>query len=133
MSFKGLFVGINRYSDPQIRDLQGARWDAIALAALFEDTFPGIEVATLLDEQATLAALRQALEHTLASAGVDDVVFFAFSGHGSPDHRIVAHDTELVRPETALPMGDLAAAFRASPARALVCVLDCCFSGGAPA
>jgi helicase len=34
------FVGVDRYSDPLIRDLAGAGNDARALWALFTDTIP---------------------------------------------------------------------------------------------
>lgn len=58
----------------------------------------------------------------------------SFSGHGTHDHRLVAHDTVVVDlGSSTIPMQELAARFKASRARAVVCVLDCCFSGGAPA
>ena len=41
MSFKGLFIGIDRYSSAEINCLSCARRDATALRALFMDTFGG--------------------------------------------------------------------------------------------
>src|SRR5262249_48026875 len=75
-----------------------------------------------------------AVEDTLGAAGPDDTVLLSFSGHGTRDHRLVAYDTlrsNLVA--TTLPMQELATAFRRCRARAVLCILDCCFSGGAPA
>jgi replicative superfamily II helicase len=134
MAFLSAFIGIDRFADPGIRDLAGCRRDALALWALFGDTVPDARTELLLDHEATLARVRAALSATLDGATKDDVVFVSFSGHGSTDHRLVLHDTDRTRlPETALGMGELAEAFKRSQAKAILCVLDCCFSGGAPA
>ena len=39
---KAIFVGVNRYLDPAIPELGGARRDALALWALFTDTIEGL-------------------------------------------------------------------------------------------
>ncbi len=71
---------------------------------------------------------------TLDRAGPDDVVLLSFAGHGTHDHRLVVSDTQMASlPGTTLSMAELAERFRASDARAVICFLDCCFSGGAPA
>jgi hypothetical protein len=38
MRYRLVFIGVDRYSDPQIRDLSGAVNDARALWSLFTDT-----------------------------------------------------------------------------------------------
>ena len=87
-----------------------------------------------MDDAATVSAIQQVLQTTLAEAGPDDTAIVSFSGHGSRDHRLAAHDTRLdALHETTIPMEELAEAFRTSSARAILCILDCCFSGGAPA
>lgn len=53
MANRFTFVGIDRYSDPAIRDLSGAGNDARALWALFEDTFPNSQSELLTDGDAT--------------------------------------------------------------------------------
>jgi helicase len=132
--FLAAFIGVDRFADPTIRDLSGCRRDAIALWALFSDTFADIQSARLIDEQATLQNVRAALESTLGTAGPDDIVVISFSGHGSADHRLILHDTDRNRyADTTLDMGELAARFKASQAGIVICILDCCFSGGAPA
>jgi helicase len=128
------FIGVDKYRDPQIRDLTGARRDAKALWALFCDTIPDIEAKLLTDENATTAAIRYTLDETLGMAGPDDTVILCFSGHGSHDHRIVTHDTALNSlADTTISMEELATRFNESKAKAVLFVLDCCFSGGAPA
>ena len=57
-----------------------------------------------------------------------------FAGHGSPDGSLVLFDTDTADlVHTALPMAALAEAFKRTKARAVLCILDCCFSGQAPA
>ena len=115
-------------------ELGGARQDATALWALFIDTLPDLSARLFVDEVATYADVSQALLGTLSSALPDDVVVIAFAGHGSPEGHLVLYDTDGSNlPATALPMSSLADAFRVSRARVILCVLDCCFSGQAPA
>lgn len=129
MGFRGVFVGIDRHSSPQVQDLTCAARDATALAAVFEDTLGG--ACTLLtDAAATRCRIVESLE-ALATSSPDDTVVIAFSGHGSEDHRLVAHDSELGDLDgTALPLAQLEDMFTRIPAKRLLLVLDCCFSGG---
>ncbi|RPD44145.1 DEAD/DEAH box helicase [Hymenobacter sediminis] len=128
------FIGINRHSDQAIDDLNCARRDATALWALWQDTLPATRPVLLVDEQATQSCINELLTQTLDAATEEDVVLLTFSGHGTHNHRLVAHDTDLENlAETTIPMSDLAERFRQSKARHILLVLDCCFSGGAPA
>jgi helicase len=131
MAFKALFVGINKHQDPGILELTGAVRDAHALHALFQDTFSDIDARLLTDSEATLEAICSNLDRTLATSTPDDVVVISFAGHGTEAHQIVAYDTDIG--SSTLPMDELAAKFRSSPARAIFCIVDCCFSGAAPA
>ena len=88
----------------------------------------------LVDDEATLERIDRALQRTMDNAGEDDVVVLTFSGHGTHDHRLVTYNSVIDRlADTTLSMDDLAQRFKASKAKAIICVLDCCFSGGAPA
>jgi helicase len=134
MAFRAAFIGINKHSDPGVPELTGASRDASALHALFADTFSDIRAKLLLDETATLDTIRTVLDDVLGQAGEDDVIVLSFAGHGTPGHQIVAYDTDRDSPgDTTLPMDELAARFQASRARAVLCIIDCCFSGAAPA
>lgn len=131
---RAAFIGIDRYSDNQISDLNGAVRDATALWAVLSDSMPDLSSALITNENATLDAINAALDVTLGAAKPDDVVLISFAGHGTPDHRLAAADTcanDLV--DTTLSMADLAERFRRTRARAVLMLLDCCFSGGAPA
>ncbi len=134
MAIKAVFVGINKHSDPAIPELSGARRDAMALWALFTDTIEELAARLLVDEQATYTAVSEVILGTLEAAQEDDVLIISFAGHGSPDGSLVLFDTDSTDlPGTALPMRALADAFKNTKARTILCILDCCFSGQAPA
>src|SRR5919199_1201726 len=92
MALRGLFIGIDRFASPRINWLSCARRDALALHALFADTFgPG---GTLLDDK---NATRAAIESWFAAAAAcspDDVVVITFSGHGSTTHELLPYDAD---------------------------------------
>ncbi len=129
MAFKGLFIGIDRYASPGVDWLSCSGRDAMALHALFTDTFGG-DTILLMDAQATVAAIREKFER-LAMTDPDDVVVIAFSGHGTETHELVAHDTEPFNlEETTIALTTLGEWCARIPARRLLIILDCCFSGG---
>lgn len=129
MAFKGLFIGIDRYASPGVNWLSCSGRDAMALHALFTDTLGG-DTALLMDGQATLAEIRANFER-LATADPDDVVVISFSGHGTETHELVAYDTEPFNlDETTIPLTTLGEWCARIPARRLLIILDCCFSGG---
>lgn len=90
-----VFVGIDNYRDPAIRDLTGAARDATALWALFVDSMPDITAQLIRDSSATASSVRAALKQALEGSAPEDLVIITFSGHGTHDHRLVLHDTEL--------------------------------------
>ena len=134
MAVTAVFVGINRYQDSAIPELAGARRDALALWALFTDTIEGLAARRLVDEEATYSEVTDAILGALEGAQEDDVIVITFAGHGSPDGRLLLSDTDATNlPGTALPMSTLVDGFKGTGARAVLCILDCCFSGQAPA
>ncbi|WP_416740643.1 DEAD/DEAH box helicase [Pseudomonas sp. NFX71] len=131
---RAAFLGVDRHSDPFISDLTGASRDATALWAILSDSIEGLDAPLITNENATLNVLRSTLDATLGEADDEDVVILSFAGHGTPDHRLVVHDTCIDNlPTTTFGMDELARRFRESKARAVVLLLDCCFSGGAAA
>jgi len=127
--FKGIFIGIDRYQSQHINWLNCAKRDATALHALFTDTLGG-EAVLLTDQNATRAEIeKQFIE--LAKCSPDDVVVVFFSGHGSDTHEIVTFDADKSDLEnSSIPLSTLTDWFSRIPAKQLVCILDCCFSGG---
>lgn len=128
------FVGIGRFADPSITELTGCVRDAMGLSTLFEDTFADIDNQLLVDEAATADAIRRSVLAILDAAADDDAVVIAFATHGTEDHRIVAFDTSFADLDnTTVSMNTLADSFRRCRARFVLCILDCCFGGEAPA
>jgi helicase len=135
MSYKAAFIGVGKHASPLINDLNGAKKDAIALHALFIDNIKNLESTRLVDEEATHEQIRQLLVKVLLDATAEDTVIVSFAGHGSGDHRLVAYNTEADSrfENTTIAMTELAELFSKSKAKAILCLLDCCFSGEAPA
>ncbi len=86
----GVVIGIGKYKDPDIPFLRYAVNDAREIYNILTDpqygNFPRENVKLLLDEQATLTAIKSAMGTYLArKAGKDDTVCIYFAGHGSPE------------------------------------------------
>lgn len=134
MATKACFIGIDKYLDTGIRDLTGAVKDATALWSLFSDSIPSIEARLLSNEHATIDNIKNAISSLLASATKDDTVIVSFSGHGTHHHRLVTYNTSKAALDgTTISMDEIAALFKQSPANIILFILDCCFSGAAPA
>lgn len=134
MSLHAVFVGVNKHLDPRINELTGAAKDATAIWALFKDSVSDMSDHRLLDSDATAANIRGALDATLGAASDADTVVVFFAGHGTPRHQLVPYDANVdsIDPST-IAMQELVDRVKSTNARACVIVLDCCFSGGAPA
>jgi replicative superfamily II helicase len=131
MHFHGLFIGIDRYASEEIAELTCARRDAVALEALFADTLSGSGKTSLLtDADATRGRIESEFQQ-LTNCSPGDTVIISFSGHGAPHHGLVMHDTDLKNLDaTTIPLNLLSLWFSRIPAKRLILLLDCCFSGG---
>ncbi|MGA4838887.1 DEAD/DEAH box helicase [Streptomyces sp. G45] len=130
MTFHGLFVGIDHY-ESHFNLLRYAQRDATVLHALFSDNLEG-QATLLLDDAATRERITAEMRH-LAEVSTDaDFVVIAFSGHGTLGGALATYDTLPDRlAETSLSLDDFSELARGIQARALLLVLDCCFSGHA--
>ncbi len=94
-------------------------------------------VTSLLDGQATLEAIRQALGSIAGRAKPEDTVIIFFSGHGarigdpaSPDSALIPVDCDPADiSATVLPEVDFSTALARINARRLVVLIDACHSG----
>jgi hypothetical protein len=80
-----LCVGVSDYKDPSIGDLSYCDDDARDWASYFQGK--GYTVKTLIDSQASEAAVESALFSIIAGADADDQIAFATSGHGTTASR----------------------------------------------
>ncbi|NNK62833.1 MAG: caspase family protein [Gemmatimonadetes bacterium] len=134
-------VGVGDYRSDDIPDLDFAPADARAVKEFLESDAAGPfdEVLYLENEQATGAAMREALFVFLQQADWDDLVVIYYAGHGAPDPGrpdnlyLLPTDAELgALAATGFPMWDVKTALRRQIAAERVLVIaDACHSAGA--
>ncbi|MEV8289270.1 DEAD/DEAH box helicase [Streptomyces niveus] len=131
MAFHGLFIGVDNYQNPGLPALSFARRDAIALHALFSDNYPGL-ASLVLDRDATKDRLLTEMRQLGRDSRPDDFVVITFSGHGTRTAELATYDADRASlAETALRLDEFTELIDAIPAKRLLVVLDCCFSGSA--
>jgi uncharacterized caspase-like protein/tetratricopeptide (TPR) repeat protein len=133
-------VGVSNYQNLKPEEqLKFAHRDAEAVAAFLRSPegggFPSNQIKVLLNEQATVAAIRTALGSWLArSAESQDVVYVFFAGHGVVENNegyLLAHDSD---PQnlyaTALSVAELnRIVSERVHTREQVVIVDACHSG----
>ena len=135
-------IGIANYRN--ISPLPDAvRNDARDVAAvLTSNAYCGYEprnVHLLLDDDATLAGMRTALDSVAEASGPDDTVVVFFSGHGArlgdpadPESALLPVECDGRTPETtSLSETEFSSALRRISAQRLLVLIDACHSGGA--
>ena len=78
MKAKALFIGVDRYEDSEIRNLECASADARELS----ERFAGFGFDTVVLENPNRREVEQAVETATAGLGSGDVFLFFFAGHG---------------------------------------------------
>lgn len=139
---RALVVGLARYSE--VSGLPNAVLnDARDVADLLRSGeycgFPAANVRLLLDEQATLRALRGALAELAIASDEDDTVIVFFSGHGArlgqaPEETsaLVPFDTRFSDLEgSTLSESELSLSLAKIKAKRLLVLIDACHAGGA--
>jgi uncharacterized caspase-like protein len=138
-------IGIDRYRDPSITELQYAAADANAFYD-FLITKGGVKPSNarlLLNKDATQVNIRRALGDFLKQKALkDDEVIIYYAGHGTTDPEPTAEGglakylvpwdadpTSLFA--TGIPMEEIDHIFARLAARKILLVQDTCFSGGA--
>ena len=93
MTFKSLFIGVDKYQSPLISNLSCSVRDAMGFHGLFGDAFGTASSMLLTNDQATRSNIQKAIED-LQRSDSDDVVVIGFSGHGSDSHHLITHDAD---------------------------------------
>lgn len=137
---RALVIGLAGYAEAaRLPDavLNDARDIASVLLSPEHGGFPPANVLTLVDGQATLAALRISLRDLARSADPDDSVLLFFSGHGG---RFAGDQTSFLMPidfrasdprGTVLMEDEFSEALAAIPSRRLLVLVDACHAAGA--
>lgn len=136
-----LVVGIGKFADPEIAELQYTAKDARDFARFLVDEahFPAANVHLLTDDGATRESILKTLQQMILEVRADDLVALYFSSHGSPYQPgqglggigyLVTHDTSLDSIFVdAIEYQRLTEMISLLPARRIVTFLDSCFSG----
>jgi hypothetical protein len=135
-------IGVSQYESEDIPDLEFAEDDAQAvydfLTSSAAGPFDEDHVLFLKNEEATGAAMREALFVFLQDADWDDLVMIYYAGHGAPDPNrpdnlyLLPYDSDLdAMAATAFPMWDVKTALRRQiSAERVVVIADACHSAG---
>lgn len=134
-----LVIGISSHQTPTWNLPSSVADDARDFHALLTDpqycAFNTNNVQMLLDQAASLAALRQALEALAKRCDRDSTVLIYYSGHGgrlagAGEGYLIPADVGTNLEESALSSTEFSQALQAIPARRVVVILDCCHAGG---
>ena len=137
-----VIIGISEYSNPRIKNLSYADRDARDFAEFLKSTagggFEPERMKILLNKEATLQNIKQALYNFLRQTVDKDLVVIYFAGHGAPEptnpsnNYLLTYDTDPNSLETsAFPMWDVNTALtRYIPSKRVVVFSDACHSGG---
>lgn len=135
-----VIIGVGQYASEDIPDLEFARADAQAVYDFLKSDAAGPfdDILFLADEEATGAAMRQALFVFLQQADWNDLVVVYYAGHGAPDPSrpdnlyLLPTDADLNSlAASGFPMWDVKTALRRQIAAERVLVIaDACHSAG---
>lgn len=137
-----LLIGVANYQQVTVLPsaiLNDARDIAATLTSPSYCAYEPINVVTLLDGQATRAAVLNGLAELSARAGTDDTACVFFSGHGAvvgtpgaEDSVLVTVDTDLADIEgTSISSDEFARALSQIKAKRVLVFIDACHAGGA--
>jgi hypothetical protein len=139
-----VLIGVSeyKYNEGGLGDLSYAHKDAEAIRDFLKSPnggdFRDEDILYLVNDQATLATVSDALKRFLTKAGPNDLIYLFLAGHGAPDpydpQRLyfLLHDTKVADiPRTAFPMERLREFLDQQKSQArLICFLDTCHSAG---
>lgn len=139
-----LIIGISKYRNNArgIQNLEYADVDARALYDFLQQPTAGgfsrENMLLLLNEQATISSIRDAITNFVARASENDLLLIFFAGHGAPDPSapqnlyVLAHDTSVdAMSQTALAMTELRRSVdQIVKSKRMILLLDTCHSAG---
>lgn len=130
-------IGLGRYREKNIPAVRYATRDAEVMARYLQNVggVAADDMKILIDDGATRSDLEAYIEDWLPRrVKPDSTVFFYYAGHGAPDPAgkeafIVPFEGHPDFPAKLYPLNRLYAALAKLPAKAVVVMLDSCFSG----
>lgn len=139
-----VIVGVSeyKYTDAGLKNLSFADDDAQAIAAFLQTpaggSFSSGDIKLLVNQDASLLAVRSALMDTAKRAKTEDLIFIFIAGHGAPDPLapqnlyFLMADTKVVdMSRTAFPMSELKQILDTQvSAQRVIALIDTCHSAG---
>ncbi|MGI8638710.1 MAG: caspase family protein [Pyrinomonadaceae bacterium] len=139
-----VIIGVSDYKfqDAGLKNLSYADDDAQAIASFLQTPagggFSSADIKLLLNQDASLAAVRSALNDTFKRAKSNDLIFVFIAGHGAPDPLasqnlyFLLTDTKVVdMARTAFPMNELKQMLDTQvTAQRVFVMIDTCHSAG---
>ncbi len=128
---RAVIVGVLAWQDPSIPTFStAARQDQEFYQILLQRGVPASNMTLLLDDQATRAAVVEALQSQVAATQPDETFLFYYAGHGVQGAQgqvlLVPYD---YRRQPGVSMADLEALLTPLKAERTLLFADCCFSG----
>jgi len=119
-------VGVLAYPDGQAWPEEGRR-DADMIGQLQARGVPESQITFITDQNATLAAVREAFDAVTAAAAADATLWLYFAGHGTKLENGVG---ELMLYDGGWPIPDVFSTIeRRFPGKTALLFADCCYSG----
>ena len=134
MNYKGLIIGVNKYKDSTITALDKVIVDVMAIGNILSSSHLGYEknLQAITGKDATVLKITNELEDFLTNCNQNDILFLYWAGHGSSnnDGCFITYDTECsCMTHTNIPMNAVRQLIENSPAKAIISLFDCCYSG----
>lgn len=133
-----VIIGIDAYDSNRLR-LDTCVPDARRLGEILGTTQGYEDVRLLLDQDASLKALREFFKDLPNQVGEDDRLLLYYAGHGvalpdqeqpsRPEGFLIPQDARPGDSDTFLPMRELNVALEQLTCRHVLLVLDCCYAG----
>ncbi len=139
----GLFIGISRYKDSRIRNLNICHKDAVLMALAMKEHGRLDGLGILINEKATRENIKKAFEELKRKSNPGDIIFIYWSGHGATcadtggdeadgrDEFLIPYDGNVDDIENTMVLDDaLGRWIQELDGRKVVVILDACHSGG---
>ena len=138
-----LCIGVNKYRDPNIRDLRACANDALAFYQVCRNELrvPESNIVTLLNEGANKRDIVDLIKKSAAEIPSGSEVFLFWSGHGyktastlrRSNAYLVPNDGKTSDPQSSMISADeLGALVKSLAGKKVLIYIDACYSGGLP-
>jgi len=132
--YTGIIIGINKYKDKNIQDLDTAVNDAKAISSLLTNKYGFYDINLLTDDDATRIGIDMVFRNKISSIGINDSLLIYFAGHGDIDRELgggwwLPSDAKGGYPGTYIDNTIIQKYIKAMKAKHVLLISDSCYSG----